>query len=133
MIAPVKVQWLHANESGLSRFDTLEIEREMTDFAPPTQPFPVSISIPASRFVVLQLPVGWSGERHPTPAYQMLFCLAGSVRVTPGIGEPVTISAGDAWLMEDTTGSGHETEVVSQVPFEAVVVQLPDARFDRTV
>ena len=68
MIAPVKVQWLHANESGLSCFDTLEIERELTDFAPPTQPFPVSKSIPASRFVVLQLPVGWSGERPPTPA-----------------------------------------------------------------
>ena len=67
MIAPVKVQWLHANESGLSCFDTLEIERELTDFVPPTQPFPVSKSIPASRFVVLQLPVGWSGERHPTP------------------------------------------------------------------
>ena len=42
MIAPVKVQWLHANESGLSRFDTIEIEREMTLFAPPAQPFPMS-------------------------------------------------------------------------------------------
>ena len=28
--------------------------------------------------------------------------------------------------MEDTTGSGHTTEVVSQDPFEAVVIQLPD-------
>ena len=65
MIAPVKVQWLHAQESGLSRFDTFEIEREMTLFAPPAQPFPVSASTPASRFVVLQLPVGWSGERAP--------------------------------------------------------------------
>jgi hypothetical protein len=38
----------------------------------------------------------------------------------------VTIGAGDAWLMEDTTGSGHETQVISQGPFEAVVIQLPD-------
>jgi hypothetical protein len=28
--------------------------------------------------------------------------------------------------MEDTTGSGHETQVISQGPFEAVVIQLPD-------
>jgi quercetin dioxygenase-like cupin family protein len=126
MIAPVKVQRLRANGSGLSSFDTFEIEREMTLFAPPAQPFPVSGSTPASRFVVLQLPVGWSGERHRTPSRQILFCLAGSVRVTPGVGDAVTISVGDAWLMEDTTGSGHETQVVSQVPFEAVVVQLPD-------
>jgi hypothetical protein len=126
MIAPVKVQWLHAHESGLSRFDTFEIEREMTLFAPPAHPFPVSASTLASRFVLLQLPAGWSGERHRTPTRQFLFCLAGSVRVTPGVGDAVTIGAGDAWLMEDTTGSGHETQVISQGPFEAVVIQLPD-------
>ena len=126
MIAPVKVQRLRADKFGLSRFDTFEIEREMTMFAPPTHPFPVSASTPASRFVVLQLPAGWSGERHRTPNRQILFCLAGSVRVTPGVGDAVTISVGDAWLMEDTTGSGHTTEVVSQDPFEAVVIQLPD-------
>ena len=94
MIAPVKVQRLRANESGLSRFDTFEIEREMTMFAPPTHPFPVSASTPASRFVVLQLPAGWSGERHRTPNRPVLFCLAGSVGVTPGVGDAVTISVG---------------------------------------
>jgi quercetin dioxygenase-like cupin family protein len=126
MTAPVKVQRLHANEAGLSHFDTFEIEREMTSFAPPAQPFPVSKPTPASRFVLLQLPAGWSGERHRTPARQVLFCLAGSVRVTPGVGDATTISAGDSWLMEDTTGSGHTTEVISQEPFEAVVIQLSD-------
>ena len=125
MIAPVKVQRLQANESGLSRFDTFEIEREMILFAPPAQPFPVSAWTPASRFVLLQLPAGWNGERHRTPARQILFCLAGSVRVTPGVGDAAIFSAGDAWLMEDTTGSGHTTEVISQEPFEAVVIQLP--------
>jgi quercetin dioxygenase-like cupin family protein len=126
MLAPVKVERLYANESGLSRFDTFQIEREMTLFAPPAHPFPVSASTPASRFVVLQLPAGWSGERHRTPLRQILFCLAGSVRVTPGVGDAVTIRVGDAWLMEDTTGSGHTTEVVSKGPFEAVVIQLRD-------
>src|SRR3984957_14431163 len=126
MIAPVKVQRLQANESGLSRFDTFEIEREMILFAPPAQPFPVSASTPASRFVLLQLPAGWNGECHRTPARQVLFWLAGSVRVTPGVGDAVTISAGDTWLMEDTTGSGHTTEVISPGPFESVVIQLPD-------
>jgi hypothetical protein len=28
--------------------------------------------------------------------------------------------------MEDTTGSGHKTEVISQGPFEAVAIQLPE-------
>jgi hypothetical protein len=129
MVAPVTVQRLHTQETGLSRFDTFEIEREMTLFAPPAHPFPLSTSTPASRFVLLQLPAGWIGERHRTPTRQILFCLGGSVRVTPGVGDAVTISAGDsagdAWLMEDTTGSGHETQVILREPFEAVVVQLP--------
>jgi quercetin dioxygenase-like cupin family protein len=125
MIAPFEVHRLRENESGLSYFDRFEIQRETTTFAPPTQPFPVSKPILASRFVVLRLPVGWNGERHRSPARQILFCLAGSVRVTPGIGDPVTIGAGEAWLMEDIAGSGHETEVVSPVPFEAVVIHLP--------
>jgi quercetin dioxygenase-like cupin family protein len=126
MMTAVKVRRLHANESGLSRFDSFEIEREMTQFAPPAQPFPVSMATPALRFVLLQLPAGWSGERHRTPARQILFCLAGSVRVTPGVGDAATFNPGDAWLMEDTTGSGHTTEVISQDPFEAVVIQLPE-------
>ena len=126
MMTAVKVQRLHANKSGLSRFDTFEIEREMTLFAAPAQPFPVSKATPALRFVLLQLPAGCSGERHRTPARQILFCLAGSVRVTPGTGDAATFSPGDAWLMEDTTGSGHKTEVISQGPFEAVVIQLPE-------
>ena len=48
------------------------------------------------------------------------------IRVTPGLGDPVIVAAGDAWLMEDTSGLGHETEVISQEPFDAVVVQLPE-------
>ncbi|TIQ10752.1 hypothetical protein [Mesorhizobium sp.] len=126
MTASVKVRRLRADASGLSRFDTFEIERAMTIFAPPALPFPVSKPTSASRFVLLQLPAGWIGERHPSPARQILFCLAGCVRVTPGAGKPVTIGVGDTWLMEDTTGSGHKTEVISHVPFEAAVVQIPD-------
>jgi hypothetical protein len=38
----------------------------------------------------------------------------------------VIVSAGDAWLMEDTSGSGHETEVISREPVDAVVIQLPE-------
>ena len=129
MTAPVKVHRLHADASGLSRFDTFEIERAMTIFAPPALPFPVSKPTSASRFVLLQLPAGWIGERHPSPARQILFCLAGRVRVTPGTGEPVIIGVGDTWLMEDTTGSGHETAVISHEPFEAAVVQIPDDEF----
>jgi hypothetical protein len=126
MTVPMKVLRLYANESGLSCFETVEIQRDMLEFAPPAPPLYVSKPEPATRYVVLRLPVGWTGEQHPSPARQILFCLSGRVRVTPGVGDPVIVAVGDAWLMEDISGRGHETEVISQDPFDAVVVQLPE-------
>ena len=43
-----------------------------------------------------------------------------------GYRDAATFNPGDAWLMEDTTGSGQKTEVISQEPFESVVIQLPE-------
>jgi hypothetical protein len=126
LTVPIKVLRLRANESGLSVFDTVEIQRDLREFAPPAPPLYVSKLEPASGFVVLSLPAGWIGERHPSPARQILLCLAGKVLVTPGVGDAVIVGAADAWLMEDTSGSGHETEVISQEPFDAVVIQLPE-------
>ena len=48
------------------------------------------------------------------------------MRITPDIGEPRVIAAGDVLMMEDTTGSGHFTEVVSDEPFDGVMIQLPE-------
>jgi quercetin dioxygenase-like cupin family protein len=121
----MKVLRLYASESGVSCFDAAEIEMDMSAFAPPAPALYVSKPMLASQYVVLRLPVGWTGGRHQSPARQVLFCLSGEVRVTPGLGEPKIVAAGDVWLMEDTSGAGHETEVISQEPFDAVVVRLP--------
>ena len=127
MSASVKVLRLYADAAGATSFDDFEIARELTNFAPPAAPFPASAVATATGYTVLRLPVGWSGAKHPSPKRQILFCLAGKVRVTPDIGEPRTVGIGEAWLMEDTFGGGHTTEVISDVPFDAVVVQLPNA------
>ena len=124
MDVAIKVLRLYTNEAGLSCFGAADIAMEMRRFAPPAPELYVSAPARASEFVVLRLPVGWTGERHPSPARQILFCLSGKVRVTPGVGDPGTVAAGEAWLMEDTSGEGHETEVISQEPFDAVVVRL---------
>jgi quercetin dioxygenase-like cupin family protein len=127
MGAPLKVLRLFADASGASCFDSFEIARDLRDFAPPALPLLASDVKTATGYAVLRLPVGWIGDRHPSPKRQILFCLAGKVRITADIGEPRTVAMGEAWMMEDTAGSGHTTEVISDVPFDAVVVQLPDA------
>jgi hypothetical protein len=125
MSGQISILRLSANSEGQSCFDRVEMGLAMRDFAPPAAPLYVSAMQPAVQFAVLRLPTGWIGEKHPTPARQMLFCLGGAVRVTPSLGVPEIVKVGDAWLMEDTSGEGHETAVVSQEPFDAVVVQLP--------
>jgi quercetin dioxygenase-like cupin family protein len=78
----------------------------------------------ASGYVVIRLPVGWVGDPHPSPRRQILFCLSGAVKITASDGEIRTIKASDAWLMEDTNGKGHRTEVASDEPFDAVIILL---------
>jgi len=124
---PLNVLRLYADATGASRFDTQVIARELREFAPPAAALFASTFQAATGFTVLRLPVGWFGERHPSPKRQILFCLAGAARVVPGIGAPSVVESGQAWLMEDTRGGGHTTEVISDVPFDAVVVHLPEA------
>jgi hypothetical protein len=124
---PLKVLRVYADASGISRFDDFEIARALRKFAPPAAPLFASEIERATGYAVLHLPVRWFGEKHPTPKRQILFCLAGQARVSVDIGEPRVVGAGEAFLMEDIKGGGHTTEVISDVPFDAVVVQLPEA------
>jgi quercetin dioxygenase-like cupin family protein len=110
--------------TGESHFDNFDISRALTDFAPPARPLFVSPVEKASGYVVIRLPVGWVGDPHPSPRRQILFCLSGAVKITASDGEIRTIKAGDAWLMEDTNGKGHRTEVASDEPFDAVIILL---------
>ena len=126
MNASGKALRLYANASGASCFEAYEIPRTLRNFAPPAAPLWTSDAEPASAYVLIRLPVGWNGEKHPTPRRHILFGLGGKMRITPDIGDSRIISTGDILKMEDTVGGGHFTEVISDEPFEAVMIQLPD-------
>ena len=126
MTASRRVVRLTEDGAGESHFDDYETPLEVSDFAPPATPFLVSSATNASAYVVIRLPVGWVGKRHRSPHRQILFCLSGALKVTAGDGETRMIEAGSAWLMADTRGKGHETEVVSDEPCDAAIVLLDD-------
>ena len=114
---------LTADNAGESRFDEVEVQLAMLDFAPPAAPLLVSASEAASGYVLIRLPAGWVGEAHPSPDRQVLFCLKGSMDVFTSTGETRRISAGDIWLMADTSGKGHRTVVIDG-PVDAAIVRL---------
>jgi hypothetical protein len=122
--AKMHVYRLTENAAGESSFQDAELNRDLNVFAPPAVPFYTSAIEKAAGYTAIRIPVGWVGELHRSPYRQMLFCWAGALKVTATDGSVRTVRAGDAWLMADNHGKGHRSEVVSDVPFDAVIIIL---------
>jgi hypothetical protein len=120
----LRVYRLTENASGESSFADAELDRSLNAFAPPAVPFYTSAIEEAAGYTAIRIPVGWIGQLHRSPYRQMLFCCAGALKVTATDGSVRTVKAGDAWLMADNHGKGHQSEVVSDVPFDAVIIIL---------
>ena len=123
-MSALRVYRLIEDAAGESSFDEFELPRTLQNFAPPAVPFYTSAIEKASGYTAVRIPVGWVGELHRSPYRQMLFCWAGALKVTATDGSVRTVKAGDAWLMADNRGKGHQSEVVSDVPFDAVIIIL---------
>ena len=120
------MHYLHLTEDkdGVSHFTDAEIAMETGDFAPPAPPMSMSATEDCARFLFLTLPPGWGGAKHRSPRRQLACCLSGHMRVTAGDGEVREIGPGGIWRMEDTEGSGHQSEVIGDEPARLAIVQL---------
>jgi quercetin dioxygenase-like cupin family protein len=65
---------------------------------------------------------GWCDDAHPAPARQWMYCLTGRWQLEAG-GETVTVSAGEAILVEDTTGPGHASRCLEDSVVAVVRLQ----------
>jgi hypothetical protein len=115
---------LYADKHGESHFADVEIDLAITDYAPPSPPFELSSFTPATQFGFMKTPAGWSSDWHPTPARNILFVVSGKWEVTASDGESRRFGAGDVLLVEDKTGKGHSSRVVSDTDALAAIVQL---------
>jgi hypothetical protein len=127
MPADLSFSRLVPEPDGSSRFEPIAIPLTLQQFAPPAQPFSVSPLSPATQSGFLQVPAGWCGEMHPSPIRMWIFCLDGEMVFEAGNGDTRSISAGSALLLEDTSGRGHASRVVSERPATLAVVRLPEA------
>ncbi len=109
---------------GESRFETTTMPMALKDFAPPAAPLRVSDPQPAQNYVILEVGAKWGGVvPHPSPARMMAFSLSGCTRVTASSGESHTFVAADCL---HTSGKGHSTEVISDLPARWVFIRLPN-------
>ncbi len=68
-------------------------------------------------------PVGKFQDWHPAPRRQFVLILSGQLEIGFSDGTTRVFSAGDARLVEDTTGKGHTTAVHGDQP--AVIATVP--------
>ena len=115
---------IYADENGESHFSDHDIYFESVEFAPPAPALNVSEFTEAKRYAFTVFPSGWYGDWHPTPTLQIFFFFRGMLEVKVSDGEVRHIGPGDIVLVEDTTGKGHTTRVISKEDVHSAVVQI---------
>ncbi len=114
------------DHEGQTYFADTEVNFELKDFAPPAGPVGVA-AMQAAKTVVFTTADGeWRGNWHPAPRKQFVFMLDGAIEIEVADGEIRQFSIGDIILLEDVSGKGHDTRVVSAEPALFAIVTLPE-------
>ena len=115
---------LYTDDAGHSQFDTVEIELQAKNYAPPAEPFLTSSPEQSTQYFFFRVVLGWVGTQHTTPNRQLVTCITGALRFIGSAGDEYVLHAGQTMLDENTTGKGHATEVASETPVEGLIVRL---------
>jgi mannose-6-phosphate isomerase-like protein (cupin superfamily) len=121
---PYTLTRIYSDTQGESHFSKKRILFQLADFAPPAPPISVSDPIDTKTFVILSSPSGWYGDWHPTPNRQYIFIISGMLEVEVSDGESRIFKPGQTILVEDTTGVGHRSRVVSKERVYCIAITL---------
>ncbi len=114
----MKKTWrLYTGGDGQSHIEPIDIEKK-ADWLKGLAATQISFSVwPTGRFL----------DWHPAPRRQFVIILSGQLEIGCGDGSKQVFGPGDARLVEDTTGKGHTTRVVSNEPVLTATVPLAQA------
>ena len=110
---PVSYARVYSDSEGNSHYADEEVTFELLDYAPPAPPISVSEAIKADKVSFISSPSGWFGDWHPAPRRQFVIILVGEVEVEVSDGEKRRFGPGSFALLEDTSGVGHVSRIVS--------------------
>src|SRR2546427_11042842 len=103
---------LYTGPDGRSRIGPIALGR-MTEW---------TRGLAATQISFREWPLGQSLDWHPAPRRQFVIILSGQLEIGLGDGSKHVFGAGDARLVEDTTGKGHTTRVLgSQICVTATI------------
>ena len=116
---------LFTDDQGETHFEEISSTLARVDFAHGMPPVFVSEEIAAQASSFFGAPAGWESEWHPSSGRHLFAVLTGAWEVTASDGETRTFSKGDVLLVEDTTGKGHASKVISEEESLSLLVVLP--------
>jgi hypothetical protein len=117
---------LYTGADGESHFEVVEIDLALTEYAPPAPPLSLSSFTSATQFGFMNAPAGWSSDWHTASTRSVFFVLSGAWEVTASDGESRRFPQGSVLLVEDTSGRGHSSRVVSKTDSLAAMVELAE-------
>jgi quercetin dioxygenase-like cupin family protein len=115
---------LFADDSGESHFHDVRTVLASVEFAPAIPNLFVSSPFDSTTASFFGAPGGWEADWHTSSGRHLFAVLTGVWEVTASDGEVRTFAKGDVLLVEDTTGKGHASRVISQEESLALLVQL---------
>lgn len=115
---------LYSDDHGESHFEDIESDLKLVEYTPPAPPLYLSSFAPATQFGFMNAPAGWASEWHPASARNIFFVLTGEWEVVASDGESRRFGPGSVLLVEDTTGKGHSSRVLSESDSLAAMVQI---------
>jgi hypothetical protein len=105
---------LYTGPDGQGRIDTIDLAKK-PDWLK---------GLPTTQISFRVWPVGEVLDWHPAPRRQFVIILSGQLEIGLGDGSKHVFGAGDARLVEDTTGQGHTTRVLGTHPCVTAIVPL---------
>jgi len=117
---------LFADDDGESHFADVEIEFTDVEYTASAPPLGLSPMLPATQFGFMNAPAGWESDWHPASARNYFVVINGQWEVTASDGETRRFGPQSLLLVEDMTGKGHKSRVVSDSI--AAMIQLADQR-----
>ncbi len=109
----MKYTRLFAAEDGESHFADVEIDFADSVYESSAPPLGLSMFADAAEFGFMNASAGWESDWHPSAARNFFVVVSGEWEVTSSDGEMRRFREGSLLLVEDTTGKGHKSRVVS--------------------
>jgi len=120
----MKLIRFHTIEDGASHFQEIEVPTSQSQPSSAGGILKQSTVWPSPGIRFVELPAGLDQSWHHAPARQIVVVLSGCVEVETSDHEKRRCVAGQAFIADDLTGTGHSTRVIGG-PATVMFVELP--------